>query len=65
MTYTANNGKKYRRIEDLEADFACDYLDARDGFTRVTTEPEESAWYCETCGEIGHPDDGCANCSEE
>jgi len=37
-------------IEQLMEKFDCDWVEDRGRFTRVTTGPEESAWYCTECG---------------
>lgn len=59
--------KKYKTIYDLQEDFDCEFLDKKGQFIRVTTEPEESAWYCEVCGslDVDPYDYGCGNCGNE
>jgi hypothetical protein len=37
-------------IDELQEMYDCEWLEDRGNFTRVTTSPENSAWYCQTCG---------------
>ena len=54
-------------IDDLREQFDCEWLEDRGQFTRVTTSPEESAWYCTLCGslDVDAYEGICNNCSEE
>jgi len=54
-------------LSDLMELYACEFLESRGNFTRVTTEPEESAWFCETCEslDVDAHDQICFNCDEE
>lgn len=42
------------------------WLESRDGFSRYSNGLEEgseyeSAWFCDDCELIGHPDEGCSD----
>jgi hypothetical protein len=54
-------------IYDLREVFDCEFLEDKGQFTRVTTSPEESAWFCELCGSLDcDPYEGfCNGCGEE
>lgn len=53
-------------IQDLEELYACEWLENRGRFTRVTTAPEESAWYCQDCGSTDcDPYDNICNVCDE
>ena len=58
---------KPKTIQDLEELYDCEFLEERGNFTRVTTSPEESAWYCNDCGslECDPYENICYQCEEE
>ena len=53
-------------IDDLRALYACDWIEDRGHLSRVTTGPEDSAWYCTLCGslDVDSVDVICHDCSE-
>ncbi len=54
-------------IDELREYFDCEWIEDKGQFSRVTTAPEESAWYCTLCGSLNvDAHDGiCNNCSEK
>lgn len=54
-------------IDDLREQYDCEWLEDRGQFSRVTTEPEQSAWYCTVCGSLDCDphEDICYGCGEE
>lgn len=53
-------------IDELLEKFDCEWLEDKGRFTRVTTSPEESVWYCTDCGSTDvDADEGiCHDCEE-
>lgn len=57
-----------KTIDYLNAKYPdSEWLEDRGQFSRVTTDPEESAWYCNLCGSLEcDPYEGyCEGCDEE
>ncbi len=56
-----------RTIDDLRECYDCDFLEQHGRFERVTTSPEESAWYCTDCGglDVEPGEDICHTCDDE
>ena len=54
-------------IDELREQFDCEWLEDKGQFSRVTTAPEDSAWYCTLCGslDVDAYENICNNCSEE
>jgi len=54
-------------IHDLCTQYDCEWLEDKGQFSRVTTSPEESAWYCTVCGslDVDPYDYGCAQCADD
>ena len=54
-------------IDELREKYECDWLEDRGQFSRVTTEPEESAWYCTVCGSLDCDpyEDTCDGCYDD
>lgn len=53
-------------IDQLSEQYDCEWLEDKGQFARVTTAPEESAWYCTLCGslDVEAHDNLCFNCGE-
>lgn len=53
-------------IDELRVRCDCEWLEDKGPFTRVTTEAEESAWYCTMCGslDVDAHEGVCFNCGE-
>ena len=57
-----------KTIDDLNTKYPdSDWLEDRGKFSRVTTDPEESAWYCTECGSLDcDPYEGtCEGCDTD
>ena len=56
-----------KTIDELGKLHACDWLEDKGQFSRVTTDPEESAWYCTLCGSLNVDahEDVCYDCGED
>lgn len=55
--------EKLRRDETVEGE----WLEDKGQFTRFTTQPEESVWYCRLCEStnVDVDENVCHNCGEE
>lgn len=55
-----------KTIDDLTRLYETEFLESKGQFTRVTTEYEESVWYCELCGslDVDAHEGVCYNCGE-
>jgi len=58
--------KDISSIDDLTAIYDVQFLEQKGQFIRVTTDLEESAWYCDLCGslDVDAHEGICYNCGE-
>jgi hypothetical protein len=56
-----------KTLDDLQALYDCEWLESRGRLARVTTEPEQSAWYCLECNSLNVDScEGiCYDCEED